>query len=187
MNDFESFRSMTKGNNDFESFRSGTKNNLESINDFESFNDQTGSEANIDDFDEAPLNDGDENFVETVAEPLAHNWAVQVSAEHVRGCIAGVLIGDSCGAFFQFATKEVTEVEMDFCMTMPGGGPYKLDAGQCTDDGELTICLLQAVVEMAPEKFEVARVAAMYKAWFESGPFDCDDKIESFEGTNSLE
>lgn len=44
---------------------------------------------------------------------------------------------------------ELNEDEMDFCMDMPGGGAeLKLNKGQCSDDGELTMCLLHAIAEM---------------------------------------
>ena len=65
-----------------------------------------------------------------------------VSETHAIGCIAGALIGDSCGSLHEFAGNKLSETEMDFCMTMPGGGPHKLNPGQTTDDGEMTMCLL---------------------------------------------
>jgi ADP-ribosylglycohydrolase len=32
------------------------------------------------------------------------------------------------------------------CMKIPGGGPFKLFSGQVTDDSELAMCLLHAIV-----------------------------------------
>ena len=38
------------------------------------------------------------------------------------GCLIGALVGDSCGSLYQFSEKTLSEVEIDFCLTMPGGG-----------------------------------------------------------------
>ena len=46
------------------------------------------------------------------------------SEPHAIGCIVGALVGDSCGQYHTFATKELSESEMDYCMTLPGGGPW---------------------------------------------------------------
>lgn len=54
---------------------------------------------------------------------------LKISEQHAKGCIAGALIGDSCGSFHEFASKVLSSVEMDFCMTMPGGGPHGLNPG----------------------------------------------------------
>lgn len=32
-------------------------------------------------------------------------------------------------------------------MSMPGGGPFNLNAGQITDDSELAMCLMQGINE----------------------------------------
>ena len=32
-------------------------------------------------------------------------------------------------------------------MSMPGGGPFEVGAGQITDDSELAMCLMWALVE----------------------------------------
>ena len=101
---------------------------------------------------------------------------------HAKGCIAGALIGDSCGSYHEFATNVLTEVEMNFCMTMPGGGPHGINPGQCTDDGELTMCLLQALVDMGnsdASKFDVEVIGEWYKQWANSNPFDMEEVINN--------
>ena len=47
---------------------------------------------------------------------------VQTFDEHAMGCLIGALVGDSCGSLYQFSEKTLSEVEIDFCLTMPGGG-----------------------------------------------------------------
>lgn len=36
---------------------------------------------------------------------------------------------------------------MDECMKMPGGGPWRLYAGQITDDSELAMCMMEGMIE----------------------------------------
>ncbi len=62
------------------------------------------------------------------------------------GTIIGAFIADSCGSFFEFSKKKLNDNEMTECMRMPGGGPHKVASGQVTDDSELAICLIDAIV-----------------------------------------
>ena len=67
---------------------------------------------------------------------------------------------------------------MDICMSMPGGGPHKLNPGQCTDDGELIMCLMQAIVESPDSnKLDLDIVARWYKKWHNSRPFDLEETL----------
>ena len=67
--------------------------------------------------------------------------------EHAMGCLIGAMVGDSCGSLHQFGEKTLTEIELDFCLTMPGGGNYKINPGQVTDDGELMLCLMHGLTD----------------------------------------
>ena len=69
-------------------------------------------------------------------------------------------------------------------MKMNGGGPFELYSGQVTDDSELAMCLLHALIcEEIPEdveleklgtgqKFYVDNIAKYYRSWMISDPFD---------------
>ena len=65
-------------------------------------------------------------------------------------------------------------------MMMMGGGPHKVAGGQITDDSEMAMSLLNAMVE-ANEKiaadaekkvFNFETVGYQYFEWFDSDPFD---------------
>lgn len=71
-------------------------------------------------------------------------------------------------------------------MTMPGGGPHKVAPGQITDDGELTLSLLNGLVK-GNGKLDMKEITISYAKWIKSNPFDvgattrkalfrCDDK-----------
>ena len=65
---------------------------------------------------------------------------------------------------------------MDKCMTMPGGGPFTLNAGQITDDSELAMCQMHALLESEEDikngTFDADKIAHHYRKWVGSGPFD---------------
>jgi ADP-ribosyl-[dinitrogen reductase] hydrolase len=56
-------------------------------------------------------------------------------------------------------------------MTMPGGGPWLLAPGQITDDSELAMCLLNALIEGNGSIDTVAH-CKWYGKWMNSPPFD---------------
>ena len=62
------------------------------------------------------------------------------------GCILGAFTADSCGSFREFS-EMATDEEMDHVMTMPGNGPFNEGAGQITDDSEMAMCIMWAIVE----------------------------------------
>jgi len=64
------------------------------------------------------------------------------------GCIVGAFTADACGSFVEFTRREVSEEEMDLCMTMPGGGTWnRIGPGQATDDSELAMSLMHALIK----------------------------------------
>lgn len=85
------------------------------------------------------------------------------------GAILGALVGDACGAVLEFFRAEITAPDVEHALTMPGGGVWNVAPGQITDDGELTMSLLNALAE-APDRPRHA--AAHYARWVASGPFD---------------
>lgn len=86
------------------------------------------------------------------------------------GCLFGALIGDAAGATLEFIGHKPDESEVSRAMSMVGQGVWRLASGQITDDGELTLALAQALSPRAP--YDADRVAAQYRRWMLSSPFD---------------
>ena len=62
---------------------------------------------------------------------------------------------------------------------MQGGGPFNLGPGQVTDDSEMSMCLMWALIEANKDKEEGQErelntdiIAKWYMLWLESNPFD---------------
>lgn len=67
--------------------------------------------------------------------------------DRVYGSILGALLGSAYGASVDQMERELTNDEVKTAMTMPGGGSYSVAPGQVSDCGELTMCLLKALVD----------------------------------------
>lgn len=91
--------------------------------------------------------------------------------DRAQGCLLGALIGDAAGATLEFLGRMPTEEDLDRALAMSGGGVFRLAPGQITDDGELTLALAHALID-GNGAYDLDKVAARYKAWFDSGPFD---------------
>lgn len=86
------------------------------------------------------------------------------------GCLLGALGGDAAGATLEFLRRTPTRGDVERAMQMPGGGVWNVAPGQITDDGELTLCLAQALSENGT--FSLETIARSYARWIASNPFD---------------
>lgn len=47
---------------------------------------------------------------------------------------------------------------------MPGGGPFRLNPGQITDDSELAMCIMRGLVDnKKPNTIDVEKICHWYK------------------------
>ncbi len=99
------------------------------------------------------------------------------------GCLLGALVGDAAGATLEFLGRQPTQKEVNRAMMMPGGGIWQVAPGQITDDGELTLCLAQALAQS--QSFEIETVAQNYARWVASKPFDIGSTTASSLGSYS--
>ncbi len=98
----------------------------------------------------------------------------------------GALVGDAAGATLEFCHKDITEEMALNAMKMPGGGCIRVDPGQITDDGELTLTLWQSL-----NSFDISDVVPIltlmkgYTYWYNSFPFDmgntCAQAFETYD------
>ena len=86
------------------------------------------------------------------------------------GAVLGALIGDAAGATLEFLGRTPSAEEVEKALGMCGGGIWNTARGQVTDDGELTLALLQALA--GQPRYDVNRAARAYRRWYLSAPFD---------------
>jgi ADP-ribosyl-[dinitrogen reductase] hydrolase len=80
---------------------------------------------------------------------------------------------ESAGARLEFQKKRFTKYEVNDAMHMTGPTTSGIYPGQITDDSEMEISLLSALVEgKNDEYFPLDRIAEKYIEWYNSKPFD---------------
>lgn len=87
------------------------------------------------------------------------------------GSVLGALVGDAAGGVLEFMGRKPTKEEVQMALDMPGGGVFNLAPGQFTDDGEMTVALLNSLA-MSNGSYLVSQVAKAYCSWERSKPFD---------------
>ncbi len=96
-----------------------------------------------------------------------------VRAARYRGALLGLAAGDAVGTTVEFTTPgmftPVTE--------MVGGGPFRLQAGQWTDDTSMALCLAESLIEC--QGFAPIDQLGRYLRWYREGHLsstgDCFD------------
>lgn len=96
------------------------------------------------------------------------------------GSLLGACCGDAAGATLELMGRQPTQAEVEDALDMPGGGVWQVAPGQITDDGELTLCLANALVNQS--SFDIERVATQYAVWIKSKPFDIGNTTRSSLG-----
>lgn len=89
------------------------------------------------------------------------------------GAIKGALIGDAAGSVmeFKFLDRLPQKSDVVHALALSGGGVFRLAPGQVTDDGELTLSLLNAL-RQHHGIYVSDIVAHHYLMWIDSQPFD---------------
>ena len=82
--------------------------------------------------------------------------------ERARGALLGLACGDSLGTSVEFKPRGSFIPMTD----MVGGGPFKLVAGQWTDDTSMALCLASSQIEKG---FDPLDQMKRYMRWYEHG------------------
>ena len=90
------------------------------------------------------------------------------------GLMYGELIGDSLGLRYEFKKARIVgqliqnDLDSNGFLPILGGGKYKFEPGQLSDDSEMALCLARSLV--ACDGFDIHDVACSYCYWMMSGP-----------------
>jgi ADP-ribosyl-[dinitrogen reductase] hydrolase len=83
--------------------------------------------------------------------------------DRFRGCLLGLACGDAVGTAVEFRPRGSFPPITD----MVGGGPFRLQPGQWTDDTSMALCLATSLVECGG--FDARDQMERYAAWMEEG------------------
>lgn len=90
----------------------------------------------------------------------------------IKGSVYGFAIGDAMGATTEFMTSEQIVKAYGKITDIYGGGWLNLKAGQVTDDTQMTICVMDALMKSnSSEDFE-KKCMNNFIAWLKTGPKD---------------
>ncbi|SMF53978.1 ADP-ribosyl-[dinitrogen reductase] hydrolase [Alteromonadaceae bacterium Bs31] len=83
--------------------------------------------------------------------------------QRYQGCLLGLAAGDAVGTTLEFRERDSFEPISD----MLGGGPFKLEPGQWTDDTSMALCLASSLIQN--EGFDAEDQIQRYCNWRDHG------------------
>lgn len=94
-----------------------------------------------------------------------------------RGCLLGLACGDAVGTTLEFRARGTFAPLTD----MVGGGPFRLEPGEWTDDTSMALCLATSLVECSG--FDADDQMQRYCRWQEEGYLSSNGKCFDIGGT----
>ncbi len=68
----------------------------------------------------------------------------------------GAFVGDAAGAVLEFYNREITERDVEWALTLSGGGENEMGPGQITDDSEMAMCIMHGLSHEQSEEIKAA-------------------------------
>ena len=88
---------------------------------------------------------------------------MQVDLNRFRGCLLGLAVGDAVGTTVEFQRRGSFPPVTD----MVGGGPFRLEPGQWTDDTSMALCLAASL--LSRNGFDPIDQMNRYLDWYQNG------------------
>ena len=89
--------------------------------------------------------------------------------DRYRGSLLGLAVGDALGTTLEFKAPGTFEPLSE----MVGGGPFKLQPGQWTDDTSMALCLAESLIEC--NGFNPQDQMERYRRWYREGYLSSTD------------
>lgn len=102
--------------------------------------------------------------------------------DKLKGALYGFTIGDAMGATTEFMTEEQIKEEHGQVTEIIGGGWLELEPGEVTDDTQMTLCIIKAVLQQKDKKdihadTFIKDVKANFIKWYRSKPKDIGAQV----------
>jgi len=93
--------------------------------------------------------------------------------DSTKGCLIGLAVGDAVGTTLEFKPRGTFEPITD----MVGGGPFRLNPGEWTDDTSMALCLAQSLIykKEFDAKDQMNRYCNWYRVGYMSSNGECFD------------
>ena len=93
-----------------------------------------------------------------------------MNQDRAIGAMMGLAIGDAMGMPVEFCPRG----KFDPVTEYRAGGPFKLQAGQWTDDTAMSLCIASSLIEC--NGFDAAHQMKQYSRWIDDGYLSCTGK-----------
>jgi ADP-ribosyl-[dinitrogen reductase] hydrolase len=97
--------------------------------------------------------------------------------DRYRGCLLGLAVGDALGTTLEFKAPGSFKPIED----MVGGGPFRLQPGQWTDDTSMALCLAESL--LCHDGFNAQDQMERYVRWWKEGHWSSTGKCFDIGGT----
>ncbi len=102
----------------------------------------------------------------------------------LRGGLYGVAVGDALGGTTEFMRTADIRAAHGYLTEIVGGGVWRLEPGEVTDDTMMTLCVAEGILERPEDPMEA--IGSRFLAWYSSRPKDVGNTIrcalEAFDG-----
>jgi len=101
------------------------------------------------------------------------------AVDRARGALVGLAVGDAVGTTLEFKPQGSFEPITD----MVGGGPFRLEPGQWTDDTSMALCLAESIVTAGG--LDLADQLQRYVRWRDDGVWSSNGRCFDIGNTTS--
>ncbi|MGO8739738.1 ADP-ribosylglycohydrolase family protein [Rhodoblastus sp.] len=98
-----------------------------------------------------------------MAEEGAANLVDEVIEDRAIGALLGLAVGDALGTTLEFSRRDAHSPVIDIV----GGGPFRLQAGEWTDDTSMALCLADSLI--ANKGLDERELLDRFVRWWEKG------------------
>lgn len=103
----------------------------------------------------------------TPVDEVPPDTAPEAARDRAVGALLGLCVGDAVGTTAEFKPRGSFPRLTD----MVGGGPFRLTAGQWTDDSAMAIALATCLIDNG--RLDAADLMTRFVAWMEQGEYSC--------------
>ena len=93
-------------------------------------------------------------------------------------------MADAVGAYVEMTPYIIDDMDLQNALNMIGGGSHEISSGQVTDDSEMAMSLMWALIatnqqlnEDEERYIDVDIITKFYIKWLKSEPFDIDSTV----------
>lgn len=113
-----------------------------------------------------------------VAEAVPSTTA-QAIQDRAQGAFMGLAMGDAVGTTLEFASRDSRPLLID----MVGGGPFRLQAGEWTDDTAMAVALADSL--LASNGLNEQDLLSRFTAWWREGVYSCTGRCFDIGATTA--